>query len=137
MYNLSGNGNGTAFFTSVRTYYDLSSPGDVQAMSFGFSAAGAPPEWAARQSSNASASIFLTANSFFSVFRADYQIECAGSGFSSALREGWNALTEELGGCTRLFSSVSLALVSLPFVVGGLVCTYVGWDRGRKFGWAR
>lgn len=137
MYNLSGNGNGSAWFTSASTYFDLSSPGDVQAMSFGFSAAGAPPAWAARESSNASASIFLTANSFFALSRADDQIECAGSGFSSALKEGWNALTEELGGCTRVFSSVGLAPLSVPFLVGGLVCMYVGWDRGRKFGWAR
>lgn len=135
-YNVTGRGNGTVCFTLSISSYDLNSYLNVVAASpalngtYGFA-------WVARGSSNASQPIQLSGTTMLTQSRADEQDLCSGVAFAGALAEGWNELGVGIGACTHATPLPSLSVLSVPFLLVGLGCTYVGIDRGRKFRWEK
>lgn len=137
MYNVSGRGNATLWFTSSVAYFDLGSVSSVNAIALIFNETSGSPAWVARSSSDPSRVIAFAATSSDVLSRADERAVCPGLSFLADLAEGWNALTMDLGTCVHTFPLPSLGLVSVPFLVAGLACTYVGVSRGLKFRWAK
>lgn len=136
IYNISGEGNGTVSFTGVYSYFDLSSFADVVAVSLSFNETGGSSVWVARYSSNASRTVVFAMTSSVFQSRSDERATCLQAA-TSILTEGWNTMTFEAGACQHTFPLPSLAVTSLPFLFGALVCMYVGVTRGLKFRWAK
>ena len=140
VYNISGHGDGTVWFRITESSFDLGlPPGACTDCTPGGPSYGAYGDTArvARESTNASSVIVFSGTMSETHTRADEQVLCPGPTFSGALSEGWNNLSMVLTMCTTSASAVPISSLSIPFLLVGLLCMYVGVDRGRKFRWEK
>jgi hypothetical protein len=139
MYNISGHGSGSLWFIRSVSGFDYTSPlRSVAAAALAFNGTkGLEAAYVARQSSNLTRPIIFSGATSLSFSKADEQDLCTGWTFAGSLAEGWNELRMDLGGCRHTAPLPSLVYVSLPFGLAGLVCIYVGIDRGLKFQWQK
>ena len=138
-YNISGHGEGAMWFrfTDFALTFgdpDGAFPDGVLVFLYHVNLTSAS---VARESTNGTSAILFSGTTFELFTRADRQVLCPGLSFSGSLQEGWNNLTLVPDLCTASGSVVPLAMVSVPFLVAGLICTYVGVQQGRRFRWEK